>query len=394
VVCIGSTDVDHPRDQPVTARGANGVNEDPAAAAEAAGLYYVNDGEAGIDRVATKHGFRLRRHNGKPVADRRLDERVRRLVIPPAWTDVWICSSPRGHIQAMGRDARGRKQYIYHPEWRRVRDRTKFERMVEFGRTLPRIRARVDRDLACRSLGKERVLAAIVSLLDATHIRIGNAEYARSNGSFGLTTLRDRHVTVTPATLTFRFRAKSGKEHRITLGDRRLSRVVRACQDLPGQRLFQYLDGETPRAITSEDVNAYLREISGDDFTAKDFRTWAGTVLAGMALCELGTAGNRTAIRRNLSTAIKGVAARLGNTPAVCRKCYIHPAVIEAYESGTLTAQMQSQPPTARRRLNAEETALLAFLTRLRRHSGAKTKSRRRSAPANHSMGGASAGVQ
>jgi DNA topoisomerase-1 len=299
----------------------------------------------------------------------------------------------------MGRDARGRKQYIYHPEWRRIRDRTKFERMVEFGRALPRIRARVDRDLACRSLGKERVLAAIVSLLDATHIRIGNAEYARSNGSFGLTTLRDRHVTVTPATLTFQFRAKSGKEHRVTLGDRRLSRVVRACQDLPGQRLFQYLDGDTPRAITSEDVNAYLRQISGDDFSAKDFRTWAGTVLAGMALCGLGTEGSRTATRRNLSAAIRSVAARLGNTPAICRKCYIHPAVIEAYESGTLAAQIGSPPAATRgRRLSPAETALLAFLTRLRRRPSAAAQRGRssspRTAPAMHSTGGASAGVQ
>jgi DNA topoisomerase-1 len=383
----------------MTARSANGANES-AAAARAAGLYYVNAGEAGIDRIAAAHGFRLQGSSGKPITDRRVDERVRRLVIPPAWTDVWICASPRGHIQAVGRDGRGRKQYIYHQEWRRVRDRTKFERMVEFGRALPRIRARIDHDLARRSLGKERVLAAIVSLLDVTHIRIGNAEYARSNGSFGLTTLRDRHVTVTPATLTFRFRAKSGKEHSVNLGDRRLARVVKACQDLPGQRLFQYLDGDTPRAITSEDVNAYLRQISGDDVTAKDFRTWAGTVLAGMALRDLGTEDGRTAIRRNLATAIKSVAARLGNTAAVCRKCYIHPAVIEAYECGTLAAQIGSRPaPRRRGRLSPEETALLAFLTRLRRRrpsAAAKRRrpSSRRTAPATTSTGGAVARVQ
>jgi DNA topoisomerase-1 len=351
---------------------------DRAKTARTAGLYYVNDGDAGLRRLSKGRRFRLQHSTGKPVADDRVIERVKRLTIPPAWTDVWICASPRGHIQAVGRDARGRKQYLYHPEWRRIRDRSKFDRLLAFGRALSRIRARVDRDLARRSLGKPRVLAAIIRLLDIAHVRVGNEEYARANGSFGVTTFRDRHVRVTPTTLAFEFRAKSGKRQRIALSDRRLARIVKACQDLPGQQLFRYLDDDgTPRSITSSDVNAYLREIAGDDVSAKDFRTWAGTVLAGAALSEFGPCAGKATARRNLAAAVKRVAGRLGNTPAICRKCYIHPAVMAAYEDGIVPLR-----PTPRagatgrsRRLSSEEAALLRFLSalpsRLVRDSGA-----------------------
>jgi DNA topoisomerase-1 len=265
----------------------------------------------------------------------------------------------------MGRDARGRRQYIYHPAWREVRDRTKFARIVAFARALPRIRARVERDLAKRTLSKERVLAAVLRLLDVTHIRVGNEEYARSNGSFGLTTLRDRHARLTASSLQFEFRAKSGKLQRIRLGDRRLARIVKACQDLPGQRLFQYLDEGVPKPVTSNDVNTYLREIScDDDFTAKDFRTWAGTVLAAAALCENEPENGSAA--RSIPAAVKVVAAKLGNTPAVCRKCYIHPAIIESHVAGALTPQFTRQRGR-RTAFTDDETAVLAFLSRRRK---------------------------
>lgn len=328
----------------------------PAKIARAAGLYYVNDGERGLRRHGSGKRLRLLTSGGREVRDARVRERVRRLVIPPAWTEVWVCASPRGHIQAMGRDARGRRQYIYHPAWRELRDRTKFDRVLAFARALPRIRARVKRDLAKRTLSKERVLAAIVHLLDTTHMRVGNEEYARSNGSFGLTTLRDRHARLTASTVLFEFRAKSGKLQRVHLSDRRLARIVKACQDLPGQHLFQYLEDDTPKPITSNDVNAYLREISGDDFTAKDFRTWAGTVLAAMALREGGAEGGSAA--RNAAAAVKFVASKLGNTPAVCRKCYIHPAIIECHISGTRVPRLN-----ARATFRQGEAAVVAFLS-------------------------------
>ena len=332
--------------------------------AKVAGLYYVNDGEPGLTRVGSAKIPLLRSASGRPIRDPRMRERVRRLVIPPAWTDVWICASPRGHIQAMGRDARGRRQYIYHPAWREVRDRTKFDRIVAFARALPRIRARVERDLAKRTLSKERVLATVLRLLDVTHIRVGNEEYARSNGSFGLTTLRDCHARLTASSLQFEFRAKSGKLQRIRLGDRRLARIVKACQDLPGQRLFQYLDEGVPKPVTSNDVNAYLREISCDDFTAKDFRTWAGTVLAAAALCENEPENGSAA--RSIPAAVKVVAAKLGNTPAVCRKCYIHPAIIESHVAGALAPQF-TRRRGRRTAFTDDEAAVLAFLSRRRK---------------------------
>jgi DNA topoisomerase-1 len=334
-----------------------------AKAAKAAGLYYVNDGEPGLTRAGHAKSA-LRAADGAVVRDRRIRERVRRLVIPPAWTNVWICPTPDGHIQAMGQDQRGRRQYIYHSAWREIRDRAKFERLAAFARALPRIRARVMRDLAKRSLSRERVLALVLHLLDTTYARVGNEEYARSNGSFGLTTLRDRHARITGSSLLFEFRAKSGKMQRLHLSDRKLARMVKACQDLPGQRLFQYLDDGVAKPITSSDVNAYLREISGDDFTAKDFRTWAGTVLAAEELCKNASLGQSR--RHGVPAAIKAVAVKLGNTPAICRKSYIHPAVIEGHKSGTLARRLRSFP-TQRRRVSAalsdSEAAVLAFLS-------------------------------
>ena len=261
--------------------------------------------------------------------------RVRALVIPPAWKDVWICASPHGHIQAVGRDARGRKQYRYHARWREVRDETKYTRMLDFARALPGIRARVERDLARPGLTREKVLATVVRLLEATLIRVGNEEYARANGSFGLTTLRDHHVDIAGTEIRFSFRGKGGKVHTVGVRDRRLARIVRHLQDLPGQELFQYVDEQGERrTIDSGDVNAYLARIVGDDFTAKDFRTWAGTVLAALALAEVRTFATAREAKRNIVRAIERVAARLGNTPAICRKSYVHPQVLHAYLDG------------------------------------------------------------
>ena len=257
------------------------------------------------------------------------------MVIPPAWNDVWICPRADGHLQAVGRDARGRKQYRYHPRWRDVRDRTKYDRMIAFGRALPKIRRRLKRDLSLPGLPREKVLAAVASLLESTRFRIGNDEYRRQNDSYGLTTLRNRHVEVSGARLRFRFRGKSGKIGEVALSDSRLARIVRRCQDIPGQELFQYVDESgQPRAIDSGDVNEYLRAISGDDFTAKDFRTWSGTVLAYAALRRCGRAASKAEAQRKVVLAIAEVAKRLGNTPAVCRKSYIHPRVIDGYISG------------------------------------------------------------
>ena len=329
-------------------------------------LRYVNDGEPGFTRRRAGKGFRLRRADGRAVSDHRIQQRVAGLVIPPAWTDVWICRDARGHIQATGRDARGRKQYVYHPAWREARDREKFNKIWAFARALPRIRARVTRDLRRPALPRERVLATIVKLLDKKHIRVGNEEYARTNGSFGLTTLRDRHVKRQAAGIEIAFNGKSGKSHNIQIDDRRLARIVKACQDLPGQRLFQYVHQGVPRPLTSNDVNRYLREIAGDDFTAKDFRTAAGTVLAATALCENTT--NGVSPKHHVAQAVKAVALKLGNTPSVCRKCYIHPYVIESYVRGTLASQFPELVKRASRRgrnsLSPEEAATFAFLSK------------------------------
>ncbi|WP_269716727.1 DNA topoisomerase IB [Caulobacter sp. NIBR2454] len=318
----------------------------PQAFAKAAGLTYVNDSDPGLSRVKTAKGFAYRDAKGGAIKDAAVIDRIDKLAIPPAWTEVWICARADGHIQAVGRDARGRKQYRYHADWRSIRDDHKYGRTIAFGRALPKLRRRLEEDLAKRGLPREKVLAAVVSLLEQTLIRVGNAEYARTNKSFGLTTMRDRHVTLTGAGATFEFRGKSGVLHRTGFQDRRLARIVRACQDLPGQRLFQYEDenGER-RPVESADVNAYLREAMGDDFTAKDFRTWAGTLAMAEALSMQPEPTSQTETKQIVNLCVKAVAGVLGNTAAVCRKCYIHPAVFDAFTRGDLAIK-----PTGERR--------------------------------------------
>ena len=312
----------------------DGDLDDPGEAARAAGLRYVSDTQPGIRRKRSGRGFVYLGPDGEPVRRRRL-EGIRALAIPPAWTDVWICPDARGHLQASGRDARGRKQYRYHPRWREFRDETKYERLADFGRALPRLRERVRRDLAREGMPRQKVVATVVRLLDSSYIRVGNPEYAKENGSFGLTTLREDHVRVRGERVRFRFRGKGGKEHDIDVRDRTLARIVQRCQDLPGQELFRYLDDEDqPRTVESADVNEYLREAAGSEFTAKDFRTWAGTVLAARELSRLGGFESETEAKGKLASAIREVAASLGNTPAVCRKCYLHPAIVDAYLQG------------------------------------------------------------
>jgi DNA topoisomerase-1 len=309
---------------------------DPVESAEIAGLKYVNDVTVpGIRRLSRKKQVRYVGPNGRAIANRVELQRIRSLAIPPAWKDVWICPDPRGHLQATGRDARGRKQYRYHPKWRVVRDEVKYSRLLAFARTLPRIRQRTAADLKHPRLTREKVLAAVVQLLEKTLIRVGNEEYARTNNSIGLTTMRDKHAKIIRAGVRFEFRGKSGIGHAVDLHDRRLTAIVKACRDLPGQDLFQYVD-ETGRhqPIGSADVNAYLRAIAGQDFTAKDFRTWAGTVLAAKALAGAERARSKTHAKREIVRAIESVARCLGNTKAVCRKCYIHPAVLDAYAAG------------------------------------------------------------
>ncbi|HEY4564709.1 MAG TPA: DNA topoisomerase IB, partial [Thermoanaerobaculia bacterium] len=295
------------------------------------------DDEPGIRRRKRGKGFTYQDPQGRTIRDAATLERVRKLAIPPAWTDVWICSRPNGHLQATGRDARGRKQYRYHAEWREVRDETKFGRMIAFGEALPRIRERLEKDMSQRGLRREKVLATVVKLLETTLIRVGNKEYAKQNNSFGLTTLRDQHVDVDGSTLRFEFRGKSGKEHSVEVQDRRLARIVKQCRDLPGQKLFQYLDENQERqSVSSEDVNAYLRETTGEDFTAKDFRTWGGTVLALSALLEVGDCESEREANKAVVEVVKRVAGQLGNRPAICRKYYVHPVVIQSFLEGTL----------------------------------------------------------
>ncbi len=341
---------------------------DPVAAARKAGLCYVSDRKPGISRHKRGRGFLYKGPDGKSVRDAQLLLRIRRLAIPPAWTQVWICSVEGGHIQATGRDARGRKQYRYHPSYREARDRSKFRRMLEFSEVLPRLRERIERDLRQPDLSRKQLLATVVRLLDKTLIRVGNDEYVRENKSYGLTTLRRRHVRVDGATLRFAFRGKSGVEHTIAVSDPRLARIIQRCQDLPGQEMFQYLDARKKRqSIASDDVNVYLRELTGRDVTAKDFRTWGGTMLAAVELRRMGVAASRREADRNIIQAIDAVAERLGNTRVVCRKYYVHPALLEAYLMGE-TAPM---PPAMPRRkhsrrpgaaLRRDEVVVLQFL--------------------------------
>ncbi len=349
------------------------VHVDPVVSARSAGLRHVVDTGPGFGRRATKAGFTILGLDGKPVRDAEHLARIRALAIPPAWVGVWICPEADGHLQATGRDGKGRKQYRYHPRWRTVRDESKYGRMMAFAAALPSIRGRVDADLSRPGLPREKVLAAVVRLLETTLIRVGNEEYARTNKSFGLTTMRDRHVRVGRKSVRFEFKGKSGVRHEIDLADPRLARIVGRCRDLPGQELFQYLDGDDqPRTIDSADVNAYLREVSGQDFTAKDFRTWAGTVLASLALREFEAFDSATQAKKNLVAAIERVAERLGNTPSVCRKCYVHPEVIGAYLDGsmlrTLQQRAEDEMADGLGTLRPEEAAVVALLQqRLRR---------------------------
>jgi len=337
------------------------------AAARSARLRYVSDTERGFSRRRRGKSFAYVRPDGKLLRDTAMLTRIRSLAIPPAWKDVWICPSSNGHLQATGRDARGRKQYRYHPRWREAQDQHKYERIIAFAKALPKIRRAVGRHLRKRGLPREKVLAATVKLLETTLIRVGNDEYARDNQSFGLTTMQDEHVKIRGATIRFDFRGKHGIEHEIDLKDRRLAAIVHACRDLPGQELFQYLDeaGQV-RDVGSSDVNAYLREISGQDFTAKDFRTWAGTALAARALQEFQNFDSTAAAKRNITKAIERVAERLGNTQAICRKCYVHPAIIEAYMDRSLVKTLKRRAEKELRgtlhRLSSEEAAVLALL--------------------------------
>lgn len=348
---------------------------DPAGAAREAGLVYVDDRAPGIRRLRSGRGFRYLAANGSAIRDRKERRRIASLAVPPAWTDVWICPSPRGHVQATGRDARGRKQYRYHPSWRETRDRTKYDRIVPFGDALPAIRKRVREELARPGLPREKILATVVRLLDVTYLRIGGVRYAKENGSFGLTTMRDRHAEVNGGTIRFEFVGKGAKRHTVDVSDPRVARIVKRCQEIPGQQLFQYLEEDgTRRPVASEDVNAYLREITGEEFTAKDFRTWAGTVLALRALAPLEVPASAAQARRSINEAIEVVADALGNTIAVCRTCYVHPAVIEAYTEGTLAGlrigRVRSKSYAASDRLRPHEAALL----RLLRGSTARTR--------------------
>ena len=342
---------------------------DPRAAARAAKLRYVSDRQPGIRRERLESGgFRFIAPDGHEITDEAEITRIKKLAIPPAYEDVWICKHANGHLQAVGRDARGRKQYRYHAKWRQVRDESKYERMLVFGRVLPKIRERVDQDLRHPGLPRERVLAAIVKLLEATLARIGNEEYARTNESFGLTTLRHRHVRVKGEKLTFDFRGKHGIDHHIDLKDRRLANVVKKCNDLPGQDLFQFTDEHgTLHGIGSDDVNAYLHEISGEEITAKDFRTWAATNLAALALAELETYDSAAKAKKNVVHAVEHVAKKLGNTPSVCRKCYIHPAIFDGYLDGSLIEGLKARAEATladhHNGLTAEEIAVTAFLS-------------------------------
>ena len=356
----GARVADRPPSQGSSAR-------DPRSVARDAGLRYTTDTRPGITRRRSGTGFTYRDADGTTIRDREVVARIRALAIPPAWTDVWICPWTNGHLQASGRDARGRKQYRYHADWHRRRGTDKFDRMLAFAEALPRIRHRCDADLETRGLSREKVLAAVVRLLELTLIRVGNDEYARLNRSFGLTTLRDRHARIEGTSVRFRFRGKSGRDHEVGLRDRRLASVVRRCQELPGQELFQFVDdaGEV-RNIASDDVNDYIREASGGDFTAKDFRTWAGTVLAYRALRALQPGTGERAAKKNVVEAIRQTADQLGNTPAVARGSYVHPAVLEAYLAGSIqgalveAAEEQSTPPTGA--TPAEEKQVRALL--------------------------------
>jgi DNA topoisomerase-1 len=354
------------------------VEEAAIEAAKAARLRYVSDKKPGITRHRTGVSFSYRDPAGKVIRDERTLARIKKLAIPPAWEEVWICPDANGHIQAVGRDARGRKQYRYHERWREVRDETKFEKMLEFGKRLPAVRARVDDDLRKPGVPREKVLATVVRLLETTLIRIGNDEYAKRNGSYGLTTLRNSHAKVRGRKVVFNFKGKSGIRHSIDVDDRRLAQIVDKCRDLPGQELFAYVDddGEV-RDVGSADVNDYLGEIAGEDVTAKDFRTWAATTLAALALQELEEVDTNAKQKKNIRRAVEAVASLLGNTVTVCRKCYIHPAIFDGYIDGSLKTALRRRIRKEMREnlggMKPEEAAVLAFLERRLATSGPVT---------------------
>lgn len=348
---------------------------DPRESAIAAGLRYVSCSSRGIARRRSGKGFTYTNADGTPVRDKELLRRIRSLILPPAWEQVWICPSAVGHLQATGVDARGRRQYRYHAQYREIRNNTKFFRMLDFAKALPSIRAQVNKDLNRTNLSREKVVAAVVRLLETTFIRVGNEEYARENSSFGLTTLRDRHVKIEGDTLRFHFRGKSAQMHDISIQDKRLARIVRDCRDLPGYELFQYKDefGEL-HSVDSSDVNGYLREISGEDFSAKDFRTWAGTIQTALALSSIGPFQSDTEAKRNIVEAIKQTAARLGNRPATCRNYYVHPAVLDAYLDNSLSGIVQAAASdtgkTPASGLHPEEECVIAIIRKRNTASG------------------------
>jgi DNA topoisomerase-1 len=362
------------------AGGTVSAEEEAKAAARAAQLRYVTDRRPGIRRRRAGTSFSYREPDGKPIRDVETLGRIKRLAIPPAWEEVWISPDPNGHIQAVGRDARGRKQYRYHPRWRSFRDEAKFEHITEFAEKLPAIRARVAEDLARPGMPREKVLATVVRLLETTLIRVGNDEYARHNKSYGLTTLRNRHARVNGHKVVFNFTGKSGIEHRIDVEDPALARIVRKCREIPGQDLFTYVDDDgQPRDVGSSDVNDYLREIAGEDVTAKDFRTWAATTLAAVALESFKSVDTKAALKRNVRRAVEAVAGMLGNTPAVCRKCYVHPAILDGYLDGGLVGVLKRRAKRALAEnlagLRPEEAAVLSFLHQRLSEAGGKALS-------------------
>lgn len=340
---------------------------DPQDAAESVGLSYVNTEAPGITRQRAGKGFVYKDGTGRRIADAAVLDRIRHLAIPPAYTSVWICPKANGHIQATGRDAKGRKQYRYHPAFREVRDSTKYEHMTAFAAALPSLRAAVRKHMGLRGLPREKVLATVVYLLETTLIRVGNEDYVRQNQSYGLTTLGHEHVAVEGNALHFEFKGKSNKMWRVDVRNKRVASIIRSCEELPGQHLFQYLDHDGQQhAVGSDDVNGYLREVTGRDITAKDFRTWAGTVLAALALHEFGAIDTQAAAKKNVRAAIERVSARLGNTPTICRKCYVHPEILNSYLSGDLLLEIKDDIETELREelpsLRPEEAAVLALL--------------------------------
>lgn len=338
--------------------GSAVVEGDPQAAAHAASLHHVTDTDAGISRVRRGKAFTYRDARGRTVRDPATLRRIRALVIPPAWVDVWISSDPHGHIQATGRDARGRKQYRYHDRWRTVRDEAKYHRLVGFCQVLPRLRKQVAADLACACLCKRKVVAAVVSLMEQAQLRVGNDEYTKQNGTHGATTLRDHHARFPGGALELSYKGKSGVAHHVRVSDKKLARIVRRCRDLPGQRLFQYVDGDAVKPITSADVNDYLREVTGGPFTAKDYRTWAATLGAAMLLCALDHPDSERACKACIKSMLERVAAKLGHTVAVCRKSYVHPRILEDFASGRLTRSLGPQLKRRLKRALGEEAEI------------------------------------